>query len=127
AGAIGYPQFMPSNIQKLGVDYDGHGHIDLRNSAVDAIGSIANYLAQYGWQRDRPIGFPARYLGNDPESIIAKDLTQPTPYGELKRLGIAPIDPLVKIDDLDLVNVIQLQDQFGPIYYITYPNFQVIT
>jgi membrane-bound lytic murein transglycosylase B len=28
---------------------------------------------------------------------------------------------------LDLVNVIQLQDQFGPIYYITYPNFQVIT
>jgi membrane-bound lytic murein transglycosylase B len=43
------------------VDYDGNGHIDLRNSAVDAIGSIANYLAQHGWQRDRPIGFPARY------------------------------------------------------------------
>jgi len=45
----------------------------------------------------------------------------------LKRLGVSPVDPLVKIDDLDLVNVIQLQDQFGPIYYITYPNFQVIT
>ncbi|MEG0487997.1 MAG: lytic murein transglycosylase, partial [Acinetobacter sp.] len=25
------------------------------------------------------------------------------------------------------VNVIQLQDNYGPIYYITYPNFQVIT
>jgi membrane-bound lytic murein transglycosylase B len=87
AGAIGYPQFMPSNIQKLGVDYDGNGHIDLRNSATDAIGSIANYLAQHGWQRDRPIGFPARYLGNNPDSIISKDLTQPIPYGELKRLG----------------------------------------
>ena len=127
AGAIGYPQFMPSNIQKLGVDYDGNGHIDLRNSATDAIGSIANYLAQHGWQRDRPIGFPAHYLGNNPDSIISKDLTQPIPYGELKRLGVSPVDPLVKIDDLDLVNVIQLQDQFGPIYYITYPNFQVIT
>ena len=127
AGAIGYPQFMPSNIPKLGVDYDGNGHIDLRNSAVDAIGSIANYLAQYGWQRNQPIGFAARYNGNTPDAIIAKDLEQPTPYGALKNQGISPINPLVKIDDLDMVNVIQLQESYGPIYYITYPNFQVIT
>jgi len=59
--------------------------------------------------------------------VIAKDLTQPVPYGSLKNLGIAPLDPIVKIDDFDLVNVIQLQDNSGPIYYITYPNFQVIT
>ena len=39
AGAVGYPQFMPSNVSKFGVDYDGNGHVDLRNSAVDAIGS----------------------------------------------------------------------------------------
>ncbi len=57
AGAVGYPQFMPSNIPKFGVDYDGNGHVDLRNSAVDAIGSIANYLANYGWQRNQPIAF----------------------------------------------------------------------
>ena len=127
AGAIGYPQFMPSNIPKYGVDYDGNGHIDLRNSAVDAIGSIANYLAQHGWQRNQPIGFAARYTGNNPDSIIAKDLEQPTPYGALKNQGITPINPIVQIDDLDMVNIIQLQDSYGPIYYITYPNFQVIT
>ena len=75
---------MPSNISKYGVDFDGNGHIDLRNSAEDAIGSIANYLAKQGWQRDQPIGFMARYTGSNPESIIAKDLTQPTPYGALK-------------------------------------------
>ena len=28
---------------------------------------------------------------------------------------------------LELVNVIQLHDYSGPIYYITYPNFQAIT
>lgn len=127
AGAIGYPQFMPSNISKMGVDYDGNRHIDLRNSAVDAIGSIANYLAQHGWQRNQPIGFAARYTGNNPDSIIAKDLEQPTPYGALKNQGITPINPIVQIDDLDMVNIIQLQDSYGPIYYITYPNFQVIT
>ncbi len=127
AGAVGYPQFMPSNIPKFGVDYDGNGHVDLRNSAVDAIGSIANYLANYGWQRNQPIAFAARYSGNNPDAIIAKDLNQPTPYGVLKAQGVTPMNPLVKIDDLDLVNVIQLQDSYGPIYYITYPNFQVIT
>lgn len=127
AGAVGYPQFMPSNIPKFGLDYDGNGHIDLRDSAVDAIGSIANYLANHGWQRNQPIGFAARYTGNDPESIIAKDLTQPIPYGALKTKGISPLNSLIKIDDLDMVNVIQLQDSHGPIYYITYPNFQVIT
>ena len=127
AGAIGYPQFMPSNIPKFGVDYDGNGHIDLRNSAVDAIGSIANYLAQHGWQRNQPIGFTARYNGNNPESIIAKNLEQPTPYGVLKTQGISPTNPIVKIDDLDMVNVIQLQERYSPIYYLTYPNFQVIT
>ncbi|CAB1214713.1 lytic murein transglycosylase B [Acinetobacter bouvetii] len=127
AGAIGYPQFMPSNITKLGVDYDANGHIDLRNSAADAIGSIANYLAQHGWQRNQPIGFAARYTGNNPTSIIAKDLEQPTPYGALKNQGISPTNPIVKIDDLDMVNIIQLQESYAPIYYITYPNFQVIT
>lgn len=127
AGAIGYPQFMPSNIDKFGVDYDNNGHIDLRNSASDAIGSIANYMVKHGWQKNQPIGFPARYSGNTPEDVIAKDLMQPTPYGALKDLGVSPINPIVKIDDLDLVNVVQLQDKQGPIYYITYPNYQVIT
>ncbi|MBJ9984639.1 lytic murein transglycosylase B [Acinetobacter sp. S40] len=127
AGAIGYPQFMPSNITKYGVDYDGSGHIDLRNSAEDAIASIANYLAQNGWQRNRPIGFAARYTGSNPDSVIAKDLTQPVPYGTLKDQGITPVNPIIKIDNLDLVNVIQLQENYGPMYYITYPNFQVIT
>ncbi|WP_343683260.1 lytic murein transglycosylase B [Acinetobacter baylyi] len=127
AGAIGYPQFMPSNITKFGVDYDGSGHIDLRNSAEDAIASIANYLAQNGWQRNQPVGFPARYSGNTPDAVIAKDLTQPTPYGVFKSQGVTPLNPVVKIDDLDLVNVIQLQENYGPMYYITYPNFQVIT
>ncbi|HAE65016.1 MAG TPA: lytic murein transglycosylase B, partial [Acinetobacter johnsonii] len=59
--------------------------------------------------------------------VIAKDLTLPTPYGVLKNQGIQPTNPIVKIDDLDMVNVIQLQENYGQSYYITYPNFQVIT
>lgn len=54
AGAIGLPQFMPGSIRRYAVDFDGDGHIDLRGSTADAIGSVANFLAQHGWQRDLP-------------------------------------------------------------------------
>ncbi|MES2740944.1 MAG: lytic murein transglycosylase B [Pseudomonadota bacterium] len=54
AGAVGMPQFMPSNIIKFGLDFDGDGQVDLRGSATDAIGSVANFLIQHGWRRDDP-------------------------------------------------------------------------
>lgn len=48
AGAIGYCQFMPSNIIPYGADGDGDGVIDLFVDA-DAICSVANYLKKNGW------------------------------------------------------------------------------
>jgi membrane-bound lytic murein transglycosylase B len=61
AGAVGLPQFMPGSILEFGVDFDGDGKIDLRNSAVDAIGSVANFLVQHGWQAGQsgPVAYPA--------------------------------------------------------------------
>ncbi|MDR2352764.1 MAG: lytic murein transglycosylase [Deltaproteobacteria bacterium] len=50
-GAIGYGQFMPSNIKKFAVDGDGDNRINLFNK-TDAIFSIANYLKQNGWSGD---------------------------------------------------------------------------
>jgi membrane-bound lytic murein transglycosylase B len=52
AGAVGMVQFMPGNIAKFAVDFDGDGKIDLRNSAADAIGSVASFLVGHGWRRD---------------------------------------------------------------------------
>lgn len=46
AGAIGYPQFMPSSLG-LAVDGDGDGRIDL-SGWPDAIFSVANYLRERG-------------------------------------------------------------------------------
>ena len=51
AGAMGLPQFMPSSVLQHAVDFDGDGHIDLHRSSADAIGSVAHYLAQFGWQQ----------------------------------------------------------------------------
>jgi len=48
-GAIGFCQFLPSNILTYGVDADNDGRIDLFTKA-DALYSIANYLREHGWK-----------------------------------------------------------------------------
>mgnify|MGYP003343032261 CR=1 FL=1 len=50
AGAIGWPQFMPSSLNQFAVDFDGDGRIDLINSPIDAIGSVARYFQAFGWR-----------------------------------------------------------------------------
>ena len=60
AGAVGLPQFMPGSINRYAVDFDGNGHIEFMNPAqgADAIGSIARYLAAFGWQPGMPTHYP---------------------------------------------------------------------
>jgi lytic murein transglycosylase len=57
AGALGQPQFMPSNVLKYATDGDGDGRIDIWGSQADTIASIAAYLAAHGWQAGRDWGF----------------------------------------------------------------------
>jgi len=50
AGAMGIPQFMPSNISRYATDGNMDGRIDLFEHA-DAIASIASFLKGCGWYR----------------------------------------------------------------------------
>ena len=54
AGAMGLPQFMPSSWNRWAVDMDGDGRIDLHGSSADAIGSVAHYMAAFGWESGLP-------------------------------------------------------------------------
>jgi membrane-bound lytic murein transglycosylase B len=56
AGALGVPQFTPSNVLAYGVDHDDDGHIDLWSVGPDVVASIANYLRKYGWRSDQTWG-----------------------------------------------------------------------
>ncbi len=74
AGALGWPQFMPGSWLRHAVDFDGDGRIDLFNSPVDAIGSVARYFQAYGWQRDLPTHYPVSF---DPQRLDMAALLAP--------------------------------------------------
>lgn len=57
AGAMGQPQFMPSNFERLAVDFDGDGRRDIWDSRADALASIGHYLSRHGWREGEPWGF----------------------------------------------------------------------
>ena len=57
AGAMGQPQFMPSNFARLAVDFDGDGRRDIWDNRADALASIAHYFSRSGWRAGEPWGF----------------------------------------------------------------------
>jgi lytic murein transglycosylase len=57
AGAMGQPQFMPSNFADYAVDFSGDGRRDIWNNVPDVLASIANYLHKEGWNAALPLGF----------------------------------------------------------------------
>ncbi len=62
-GAIGLGQFMPSNYEAYGIDYNKDGKISLQHPQ-DAIASIANYLKQNGWRSGEEVATRVAYEGN---------------------------------------------------------------
>jgi membrane-bound lytic murein transglycosylase B len=57
AGAMGQPQFMPSNFLELAVDFTGDGRKDIWASVPDVLASIANFLKHWGWKTGAAWGF----------------------------------------------------------------------
>jgi membrane-bound lytic murein transglycosylase B len=129
AGAIGWPQFMPSSIRQFAVDFDNDGQIDLRNSAVDAIGSIANFLVQHGWQRNAPLVYPASMLSSDNtstwKSLIGRGVMPELRRDNLIRFGLVSTTEIPA--DLPL-GLIDLQNGMEPTeYWVGGNNFFSIT
>jgi membrane-bound lytic murein transglycosylase B len=121
AGALGIPQFMPSSYRKYAVDFNGNGKVDLLHEPEDAIGSVANYLQQYGWKAGEPIAQLATLASgySFPES---KD---PRALAAWLEVGVAPIikqqisAPPAWLLDFTVAS--------GKEYWLTYDNFRVIT
>lgn len=125
AGAMGMGQFMPSSYRKYAVDFDGDGTVDLFGSPADAIGSVAKYLADFGWETGKPIllepqlrGGPGKLLGSGLElthtlaSLQAAGVTAP---GASELPGTTP------------ARLFSFETATGPEYRVALKNFYVIT
>ena len=88
AGAIGIPQFMPGSQRRYAVDFDNDGSVDLRKNAADAIGSVANFLKQHGWQPGQAVMFAARPEGEAWRPYADGRLEPRTPLADLRRAGV---------------------------------------
>ena len=64
AGAMGFGQFIPSSYRAFAVDFDGDGKRDIWQNEVDAIGSVANYFAEHGWQGTAPTAVRVQAAGD---------------------------------------------------------------
>jgi len=127
AGAIGWPQFLPSSIRRYAVDFNGDGKIDFDNDAVDAIGSIANYLREHGWTAGAPVAARVRLLpGTNPAPLIAAGIEPSLSKEQLLEAGIRPLanalpsDSEATLVDLETPGV-------DTEYWLGYRNFYVIT
>ena len=122
AGAIGIPQFMPSSQRRYAVDFDGDDRIDLRNNVTDAIGSVARFLQQHGWQKGMPVAVPARVSG-DPARLIAAGIKPSTSIREMVKQDIfASGDAELPAALIDLVTPDAATE-----YWVSFENFFVIT
>lgn len=117
AGALGIPQFMPSSYRKYAVDFSGDGRVDLLGDPVDAIGSVANYLKQYGWLSGAPVTV---LVDGSHMNRLAGEHT----VAEWAAAGAKPdkeIAPDVKARMMDFTVAV------GKEYWLAFNNFDVIT
>ena len=128
AGAMGWPQFMPSSVAQWGVDFDGNGRIDLVRSPVDAIGSVANYLKSFGWVSGMPTHYPVT-PPSDPtqrETLLLPDILPSFSAERMTELGATLQGPgLQHTGPLALVELHNGGQE--PSYVAGTENFYVVT
>ncbi len=128
AGAMGLPQFMPSSVLKYGIDFDGNGHVDLHASAADVIGSVANYLAAFGWERGGPTHFDvaAPVEVRDRALLLVPDILPSFSRDEFAERG-AVLDEPGRAWEGKLALVELSNGDAAPSYYAGTGNFYAIT
>lgn len=121
AGALGIPQFMPSNYRKYALDYNGNRKVDILHEPEDAIGSVANYFKHYGWRAGEPVALQAKVA--DEKSLDVLTEVRPTFAWKVD----AGVTPLVATESILPPSwVLDLTFDTGKEYWLAFENFDVI-
>ncbi|MDR2366469.1 MAG: lytic murein transglycosylase B [Zoogloeaceae bacterium] len=137
AGALGLPQFMPGSLRRYAVNFDQDDFIDLSASTADAIGSVAHFLAQHGWQENAPIALPVEAAQVTPRllqewmdagirpslnpTVLFEAGLKPAPVPEM------PDAPTPEMPDAPVTFVDLVTPDAPTEYWLGHENFYVIT
>jgi membrane-bound lytic murein transglycosylase B len=122
-GAMGFPQFTPSSFRRFAIDFNKDNKKDLFHDTADVIGSIANFLNHYGWQKNEPIMVRAIVTGDKYKKILNNKFKPQFTIAELKKYNIKPSTSLPYYAK---VNLIRLQDKQGYEFWLALHNFYVM-
>jgi len=126
AGAIGQPQFMPSNYRVYAMNFSGKGHPDLVDNKQDVIFSVANYFKQHGWTANKDVIDPALVKGSQYKTLKTNTRSPNYTYKHLMVSGVTPVTPLMHPPEkAGLIELNTHDDVYA--YWLAYPNFYAIT
>lgn len=135
AGAMGYPQFMPSVVLRLRADGDGDGFADIWRSEDDAFASIGNYLRDAGWKAGMLWGVPVRVPSGFNRAAVRNPATstecprvharhsRPMTMSQWRALGVAPTGRSLR--ETDMATLIE-PDGPGQTAYLVTDNYRAI-
>ena len=135
AGAMGYPQFMPSVALRLRADGDGDGYADIWRSEPDAFASIANYLRDAGWKANMLWGVPVRVSPGLNRASIRNPVqaadcprvharhSRPLTMAQWRAMGVYPTGRSLR--DADLATLIE-PDGPGRTAYLVTDNYRAV-
>ncbi len=121
AGEIGMVQMLPRDIIENGVDADGDGHVDLKNSAPDALMSAGKMLSELGWQPDQP--WLQEVTIPDDLDLSRTGVAKKRPLSQWRELGVMARSGNLPFDDMNAALILP-QGHKGPAF-LAYPNFDV--
>jgi membrane-bound lytic murein transglycosylase B len=124
AGAMGAPQFMPSNYRRYAVDANADGRIDLWTNWPDVCASVGNYLKEHGWNAGEPVLSEASMAPDNASDLDGRKLALSETVATLHTKGVT-FDSALAEDAPALLIAVDEAD--GVHWRVGYNNFYVIT
>jgi lytic murein transglycosylase len=122
AGEVGQTQLLPSDYLARGVDGDGDGLVDLRNSAPDVIMTTANKILSRGWKRGEPWIEEVRVPETMPWEQTGR--TNKLPLSQWAAWGVTRRDGTPLTDNGLKAGLVLPMGHKGPAF-LTYDNYDV--
>ncbi|MCV9961044.1 lytic murein transglycosylase [Pararhizobium sp. BT-229] len=121
AGEIGQVQMLPEDIIAQGMDGDGDGHVNLKQSSPDAILTAAKFIKSLGFTAGQPWIQEVSLPENLPweKTGLQAGMTA----GDWFALGVKPRDGNTQFPQL-AASVVIPQGRHG-VAFMTYPNFNI--